>query len=220
MPYFHHYLCVGHPTVVQPIIGGSHKKTELSLFAIRQKDNDTLKEYLQSFNTVVLEVPSATQEVKASAFSQGLLDGDFFKSLAKKPVSTFDALLARVTKYINIEDPQTAKKESHEEKRNKMKEDAASKKPRTDFRDKKPPFLRVNAVYTSLTVPITQALMTVEGKGLLARPRSWKEGPLRPKSYKLCCFHIYYGYTTEECQHLKNEIEKLIQNGYLQKYVY
>ncbi|KAL0434459.1 UNVERIFIED_CONTAM: hypothetical protein Slati_2780200 [Sesamum latifolium] len=86
------------------------RKTELSLFAIRQKDNESLKEYMQRFNTAASEVPSATQEVKASAFSQGLLDGDFFKSLVKKPVSKFDALLARAVKYINMEDAQDARK--------------------------------------------------------------------------------------------------------------
>ncbi|KAL0411343.1 UNVERIFIED_CONTAM: hypothetical protein Slati_3724000 [Sesamum latifolium] len=85
-------------------------KTELGLFAVREKDNEALKEYLQRFNAAALEVPSTTQEVKASAFSQGLLDGDFSKFLAKKPVSKFDALLARVTKYINMEDAQAAKK--------------------------------------------------------------------------------------------------------------
>ncbi|KAL0423828.1 UNVERIFIED_CONTAM: hypothetical protein Sradi_0917600 [Sesamum radiatum] len=42
------------------------QKTELSLFAVRQKENKLLKEYLQIFNAVALEVPSATQEVKAS----------------------------------------------------------------------------------------------------------------------------------------------------------
>ncbi|KAL0445003.1 UNVERIFIED_CONTAM: hypothetical protein Slati_2223000 [Sesamum latifolium] len=87
------------------------RKTELSLFAIRQKDNESLKEYLQRFNIAALEVPSATQEVKVSAFSRGLLDGDFFKSLAKKPVSKFDALLVRAAKYINMEDAQATKKE-------------------------------------------------------------------------------------------------------------
>ncbi|KAL0289343.1 UNVERIFIED_CONTAM: hypothetical protein Sangu_2620400 [Sesamum angustifolium] len=61
-------------------------------------------EYLQIFNVAALEVPAATQEVKASASSQGLLDGDFFKSLAKKHVSNFAALLARAAKYINMED--------------------------------------------------------------------------------------------------------------------
>ncbi|KAL0444036.1 UNVERIFIED_CONTAM: hypothetical protein Slati_2126300 [Sesamum latifolium] len=86
------------------------RKTELSLFAIRQKDDEPLKEYLQRFNAAALEVPAATQEVKASAFSQGLLDGDFFKSLAKKPVSKFDSLLARVAKYINMEEAQAARR--------------------------------------------------------------------------------------------------------------
>ncbi|KAL0416411.1 UNVERIFIED_CONTAM: hypothetical protein Slati_3473000 [Sesamum latifolium] len=61
--------------------------------------------------------------------------------------------------------------------------------------------------------------MAVEGKGLLVRPRSWKEGPQRPQSDKFCRFHNDYGHTTEEYRHLKNEIERLIQNGYLQEYV-
>ncbi|KAL0386007.1 UNVERIFIED_CONTAM: hypothetical protein Sradi_2995000 [Sesamum radiatum] len=61
--------------------------------------------------------------------------------------------------------------------------------------------------------------MAVEGKGLLAQPRLWKEGPQRPQSNKFRRFHNDYGHTTEECQHLKNEIERIIQNGYLQEYV-
>ncbi|KAL0411779.1 UNVERIFIED_CONTAM: hypothetical protein Slati_3767600 [Sesamum latifolium] len=40
-----------------------------------------------------------------------------------------------------------------------------------------------------------------------------------PKSDKFCHFHNDYGHTTKECRLLKNEIERLIQNGYLQEYV-
>ncbi|KAL0446198.1 UNVERIFIED_CONTAM: hypothetical protein Slati_1747700 [Sesamum latifolium] len=118
-----------------------------------------------------------------------------------------------------MEDTQAAKKESCGEKRKVVKEETPSKRPRIDNRDKKPPFQRVNAVYTPLTVPITQAFMAVEEKGLLTRPRSWRDTPQRPKFDKFCRFHNDYGHTTEECRYLKNEIERLIQNGYLQEYV-
>ncbi|KAL0295116.1 UNVERIFIED_CONTAM: hypothetical protein Sradi_6851700, partial [Sesamum radiatum] len=179
------------------------RKTELSLFVIRQGEGEPLKDYLQRFNTAALEVPAVTQEVKASAFSQGLLDGDFFKSLAKKPVSKLDALMARAAKYINMEEAQIAKKDSRGEKRKEIREEAPSKKPRGDLRDRKLPFERVNAVYTPLTVPIAQALMAVEETGLIARPRSWRDTPKWPNSDKFYRFHNDYGHTTEECRHLK-----------------
>ncbi|KAK4390278.1 hypothetical protein Sango_2091100 [Sesamum angolense] len=140
---------------------------------------------------------------------------DFFKSLAKKPVSKFDALLARAAKYTNVEDAQATTKENRGEKMKEMKEETPSKKPQIDFRDKNASFQRTNAVYTLLPVAITQALVAVEGNTLLARPRSWKEGPQRPQSDKLCHFNNDYDHTTEECRHLNNKIERLIQNGYL-----
>ncbi|KAL0453958.1 UNVERIFIED_CONTAM: hypothetical protein Slati_1373900 [Sesamum latifolium] len=193
------------------------RKPELSLFAVRQKDDEPLKEYLQRFNAAALEVPAATQEVKTSAFSQELLDGDLFKSLAKKPVSKFDVLLARTVKYINMEEAQAAKKETRGEKHKEIKEEAPSKNP-VSTPEIKPHFKRVNAVYTPLTVPITQAFMAVEEKRLVMRPRSWRDTPQCPKSDKFYHFHNER-HTTEECRHLKTKIERLIQNGYLQEYV-
>ncbi|KAL0412297.1 UNVERIFIED_CONTAM: hypothetical protein Slati_3819400 [Sesamum latifolium] len=165
------------------------------------------EEYLQRFNTAALEVPLATQEVKASAFGRGLLDGDFFKYLAKKSVTKFDSLLARTAKYINMEDAQASKREGRGEKRKENKDEGPSKKPKRDFKDKKPAWQSINTVYTPLTVPITQTLMAVEGKGLLSRPRSYKDGPQCPKSNKFYRFYNNYGHTTEECRHLKSEIE-------------
>ncbi|KAK4392777.1 hypothetical protein Sango_2055500 [Sesamum angolense] len=93
------------------------RKIELSLFAVQQKEKEPLKEYLQKFNDAALKVPFTTQEVEVSTISQGIFDGDFFKFLAKKPVSKFDALLTRAEKSINMEDAQAAKKKRRGEKK-------------------------------------------------------------------------------------------------------
>ncbi|KAL2238355.1 UNVERIFIED_CONTAM: hypothetical protein Sindi_1027200 [Sesamum indicum] len=61
--------------------------------------------------------------------------------------------------------------------------------------------------------------MAIEGKGLLTLPKSWRESLQRPKLDKFCRFHNDYGHSTEQCRHLKNEIERLIQNGYLQEHI-
>ncbi|KAL0329161.1 UNVERIFIED_CONTAM: hypothetical protein Sradi_4902800 [Sesamum radiatum] len=46
-----------------------------------------------------------------------------------------------------------------------------------------------------------------------------KDNPKRVKFEKYCRFHRDRGHTTEECHHLTNEIEKLIQCGYLKEYI-
>ncbi|KAL0420481.1 UNVERIFIED_CONTAM: hypothetical protein Slati_3071000 [Sesamum latifolium] len=66
------------------------------------------------------------------------MDGDFFKSLAKKPATKFDVLLARAAKYINMKDAQASKREGRSEKRKETKDEGPSKKSKMEFKDKKP----------------------------------------------------------------------------------
>ncbi|KAL8508000.1 hypothetical protein ACS0TY_018526 [Phlomoides rotata] len=42
-------------------------------------------------------------------------------------------------------------------------------------------------------------------------PRS--RGPTSPKSEKFCHFHNDYGHNTNDCFHLRDEIERLVQAG-------
>ncbi|XP_073017963.1 uncharacterized protein [Primulina eburnea] len=61
------------------------------------------KNYL---SLAALEISAATPEIMISAFTHGLRGGEFFKSLVKKPPSSYDDLLARAEKYVNLEDAQ------------------------------------------------------------------------------------------------------------------
>ncbi|XP_073137624.1 uncharacterized protein [Henckelia pumila] len=63
------------------------------------------------FNKIALEVPTCAQETKITAFTQGLREAEFFKSLVKKAPRTFEDLLAQAEKYIKMEEAQRQKKE-------------------------------------------------------------------------------------------------------------
>ncbi|XP_074561130.1 uncharacterized protein LOC141817365 [Curcuma longa] len=86
----------------------TYRNTVMDLFTIKQKSKESLKEYLRKFNQGAQEVPAAPSEVLISAFSQGLIEGDFFRSLIKKPPENFDMLPTQADKYIHVEEAQSA----------------------------------------------------------------------------------------------------------------
>ncbi|XP_073138857.1 uncharacterized protein [Henckelia pumila] len=88
-----------------------YRKTAYSLFEAKQSGEEFLRTYIKRFNKIALEVPTCAQETKIMAFTQGLREGEFFKSLVKKAPRTFEDLLARAEKYINMEEAQRQKKE-------------------------------------------------------------------------------------------------------------
>ncbi|XP_073137776.1 uncharacterized protein [Henckelia pumila] len=97
-----------------------YKKTTLSLFEIKQLNEESLRAYIKKFNRVALEVPACAPETKITAFTQGLREGEFFRSLVKRAPRYFEDLLARAEKYINMEEAQRQKREK--DRREEQKE--------------------------------------------------------------------------------------------------
>ncbi|KAL0347636.1 UNVERIFIED_CONTAM: hypothetical protein Scaly_1779600 [Sesamum calycinum] len=93
------------------------RKSTISLFGINLEEKETLRAYVQRFNTVILEVPTAHHEVLVSAFTQGLLEGPLFKYLPKKPAADFLDVLARAEKYINLENTWLVKKNGRDKRK-------------------------------------------------------------------------------------------------------
>ncbi|KAL0440334.1 UNVERIFIED_CONTAM: hypothetical protein Slati_2516400 [Sesamum latifolium] len=73
--------------------------------------------------------------------------------------------------------------------------------------------------YKPLKVPRAEILTVAEQQGIVQWPRKMKDNPKRLKLDKYCRFHKVRGHNTKDCYHLKNEIEKLIQRGYLKEYL-
>ncbi|XP_074570551.1 uncharacterized protein LOC141827208 [Curcuma longa] len=87
-----------------------YQKSPLTLFSMKQKPKETLREYLHRFSKEVWDRPSTPSDILTSALTQGLQDGDFFRSLVKKPPSSYPKLLERANKYIHLEETQLARR--------------------------------------------------------------------------------------------------------------
>ncbi|XP_073119947.1 uncharacterized protein [Henckelia pumila] len=168
-----------------------HPTTTLSLFTIKQ------------------QVPTATTDL--SAFTQGLATGDFLKSLIKKPSSTYDEVLARAEKYVNLEEVQVSRMNNGMDRPPSPKNARAPNTPRRMGPSPRPELLGQFTSFTPLRMGKTQVMRICEEKRLLQRPPWSEQGPRRPKSDKYCDFHNEYGHNTNDCRQLEQEIERIIQ---------
>ena len=73
--------------------------------------------------------------------------------------------------------------------------------------------------FTPLTTSIDQVLMQIKDEGALTFPGKLKSDPNKRSRDKYCYFHRDHGHDTADCYNLKQQIETLIGQGKLQKFV-
>ena len=73
--------------------------------------------------------------------------------------------------------------------------------------------------FTPLTTPINQVIMQIKDEGALTFPGKLKGNPNKRFRDKYCCFHCDHGHDTTNCYDLKQQIEALIRQGKLQRFV-
>ena len=82
----------------------ANRKTERDysyLFTIKQKKDESLKDYVMRFNRAKHEVPGVESRVTAVAAVQGLLvDNPFYLSISKLKFTTMEQFAAKADKYI------------------------------------------------------------------------------------------------------------------------
>ncbi|CAA0836871.1 Unknown protein, partial [Striga hermonthica] len=193
------------------------EKSYLTLMGIQQKEGESLRDYVARYTRACIEVPRASEEIKAGGLTRGLLPGLCRNSLAKHPGRTFDEVLGRCAKYMNVDEAEidfsrTAKEskaDPRDEKREKRISSAGERKGPTQ--------------YTPLSAPQARILEVMEREihdNVVRWPKTRKDGPTRPKSNLYCRFHKDYGHNTDDCRHLKDEIERLIKAGHLKEFIY
>ena len=73
--------------------------------------------------------------------------------------------------------------------------------------------------FTPLTAPIDQVLMQIKDEGALTFPGKLKGDPNKRPRDKYYCFHRDHRHDTTNCYDLKQQIEALIRQGKLQRFV-
>ena len=159
-----------------------------------------------------------------AAFTNGLWKGKFLFSLYKNDPKTMSEVLYRATKYVNAEDALSAREEKPKkrERQEDARQDRGRKKPRTGVRHEekrsKPPGGRFTS-FTPLNAPLDQVLMQIKDEGSLTFSGKLKSDPAKRSRNKYCRFHRDHGHDTADCYDLKQQIEALIREGKLQKFV-
>ena len=197
-------------------IGGHrYKRSTACLMSIKQREDEMLRSYITCFNKEALLIDEANDKILVVAFTNGLWKGKFLFSLYKNDPKTMSEVLYRATKYMNAEDVLLAREEKpkKKERMEDARQDQGWKKPRTeDRRDErcpKPPGRR----FTSFTP------LKIKDEGALTFPGKLKSDPSKRSRDKYCCFHRDHDHDMVNCYDLKQQIEALIRQRKLQKFV-
>ncbi|XP_065622347.1 uncharacterized protein LOC136064490 [Quercus suber] len=198
-------------------IGGHmYKKSTACLMSIKQREDETLRSYITRFNKEALSIDEADDKILVAAFTNGLRKGKFLFSLYNNDLKTMSEVLYRATKYMNAEDALLAREEKP--RKREQQEDARQDRDRKDDKRSKPPAGKFTN-FTPLIALIDQVLMQIKDEGSLTFPEKLK-GDLNKRSRdKYCRFHRDHGYDMADCYDLKQQIETLIRQGKLQKFI-
>ena len=82
----------------------------------------------------------------------------------------------------------------------------------------KPPTGRF-ASFTLMNTPIDQVLIQIKDERALTFLGKLKGDPSKSSRDKYCCFHRDHGHDTSDCCDLKQQIEALIRQGKLQRFI-
>uniref|UniRef100_A0A2N9FJJ2 Uncharacterized protein n=1 Tax=Fagus sylvatica TaxID=28930 RepID=A0A2N9FJJ2_FAGSY len=198
------------------------------LLNVRQREGETLRSYLTRFNKETLLVDGADDKVVLTAFISGLQSGDFLFSVYKDPPTSMSEMMYEAQRYMNGEEAlqarDTGKKRRNDyadrpnetlESKPKMQRNQGKKR---EDRSRRGSNERFNH-FTPLNAHVDRIFMQIKDDPALRWPRKLLTNPDRRAKDKYCRFHRDHGHNTEDCYDLKRQIEELIKQGKLQRFV-
>jgi hypothetical protein len=230
-----------HRKFVHQFAGSKHVQvTTTNMFALRQGNSETMREYLARFNEATIKVSNPNQEMFVAAFHNGLKAGHFNESLAQKPAETMQEVMKRAECDIKGEESNAEKRSRDSRERaveprpNKTPERNQrrwpAKDPRWHNRQERPQYpprhnegyrqRRQYEEYSPLNDTKVHILDEILNANLATRPQEPDNHVmLGPNANEWCRYHRCKGHDTKRCYKLRDLIEELIRSRHLRKFI-
>ena len=207
---------------------GSQRKVRppTHLLSVKQMEGESLRAYVHRFNEKVMKIDPPKEDVIVTAFMAGLQKGGFLYDLCKDPPETLSELMYEAQKHMNAEDaletmddpPPKRRKDVKDRKQEPAKQKVLKFTETSERKRTTIPAVKFNS-FTPLNTPIDKLLMQIQDDPSLWWPSKIRSNPnSRPKNLHYR-FHRDHGHLTKDCMALKEQVETLIRQGKLQKYV-
>ncbi|XP_014523653.1 uncharacterized protein LOC106779948 [Vigna radiata var. radiata] len=197
--------------------------TPTGLVNIKQGKYETLRAFVQIYNEAARRAKGVNHEFIIGNLPNCLKPGYVSEHLFVKQPKTMEELQERLTEYIKMEDQRISRrKQPSETSTNEITKEV--KRPRE--RDQLQRFLRRNLSvplgphydhYAKLNTSRERVFEKALQANLIFVHKRQK--PTDADDTKVCRYHDNRGHTTEGCQGLKDELERLICAGYLREFV-
>ncbi|XP_016185898.1 uncharacterized protein LOC107627579 [Arachis ipaensis] len=188
-----------------------------SLLGVKQEAGEPLRDYMERFNKACLEIQDLPTETVIMGLVNGLREGSFSQSISKRHPTSLSDVQERAEKYINMEknarlrEPNWRPGHSHsleeKEREPKKKEEIGLERPR-----------RYHS-YTPLKVSLVDVYREICHTERLPPPRPIKNKKGGGSRDDYCEYHKMYGHSRNDCDDLKNVIEKLAREDRLDRYL-
>ncbi|GKV31526.1 hypothetical protein SLEP1_g40206 [Rubroshorea leprosula] len=214
------------------------RKTTSELMRVKQRDGESLKNFMSRFNDAVLKVNSFDQAVGITVVISGLGHERFRESLLKHPATTFSEVNDRLLKFITAEEYVlsqniTPVKNQHPDWRDENPNRKRMKTPqnrgpmststlrlgRPNSAPPQQPAGKPPVNWTPFNLPRSQIFMQIKNKMDLRRLGPMRTAAATRDHTRYCDFHQDHGHTTEQCNSLRSELESLAQKGMLNEYI-
>ncbi|XP_014503171.1 uncharacterized protein LOC106763501 [Vigna radiata var. radiata] len=192
--------------------------TAAELVNLRQGKDETLKAFMYRYNHAARRIKGASPEFIISSLPNCLKAGFVSESLYAKLPNTLEELQQKMAKFIKIEDQRIFRKQQHEE--HPVSGNKKEGKRRVENVREQKPMVNLNPRYdryAHLTAPREKVLERALQSNLIFQRRKFP--PKNVDAAQICRFHNSGGHTTEGCQTLKDELEKLIRAEHLREFV-